>query len=124
MPTGHVSFHRLHAPSGVPIMVAGHRHAVMLVDMVVQGGVISCPILAERAKPCHDLGNSIGTHLMTLLQSFLSVQPPKAHQACVTEAVGVIVGNILATGVGHHNHDMANGNDLVVWKLLGAGYSQ
>ena len=100
-------------------MVASHRHIIMLVNVIVWQGVIGGPVLAEWAEPCRYPIDSIGTRLVATLHGLLSMKTPKAHQACVTKSIGIIVGIILATGMSYYHHDIENGYNLLVWKLLG-----
>ena len=91
----------------------------MLANVIVQRGVIGCPVLTEWAEPhCYPI-DSIGTCLAATLQGLLSMKTPKAHQACATKSVGIVVGNILAAGTSYYHHDVENGYNLLVWKPLG-----
>ena len=107
--TGHVALHCFHTPSCVPIMVTGEHHSVVLADMVVQRTVVCRPKFTEGTESCCYHGNSIHTCLVTSHQRLLSMQAPQAHQACATKVVGIIVGDILATGTSYDHHDIFNG---------------
>ena len=117
----HVPLHGCHATRGITIVVTGHRHPEMLVDMIVQHCVVGGRELAEWAKARQHLVDPVHTSLMAMLQCLLSVEAPKAHQACTAKTVGIVIGNILAIWVGYYHHDVFNADHLFLREMLGAG---
>ena len=111
----HVLLHGHHATHGITVVVTGHHHPIMLADMI--GG----PELAEQAKAHQHLVDPIHASLTAALQCLLSVEAPKAHQACTAKTVRIIIGNILAIWTGYYHHDILEANHLFLWELLGAG---
>ena len=69
----HVALHRRHAPGHVSIMIAGHRHTVVLTNMVVQRGVVRRPEFTEGTKPRRDSVYPVRACLAALLQRLLCV---------------------------------------------------
>ena len=102
----HVLLHVRHATRGIAIVVTGHCHPIMLVDMIVQCHIIGGPELAERAEARQHLVDPVGASFMAMLQCLLSVEAPKAHQACMAKTIGVVVSNILAISVNYYHHDV------------------
>ena len=73
MPGAHVALHCHHTPGHVPIVIAGHCHTIMLMDMIVQRGVVCHPEFTERTEPHHDSVYPISAHLAAPLQHFFCV---------------------------------------------------